>query len=88
MSRKMRSPIWSTVALLSLTSPQLISMSSPCFPADAVRERLLTQHFASACPECHGLGRVFEVSEQTLVPDPSLTNRERAVAAWPTAWQG
>ena len=41
-----------------------------------------------ACPECHGLGRVFEVSEQTLVPDPSLTIRERAVAAWPTAWQG
>src|SRR6202012_445690 len=23
-----------------------------------------------------------------MVPDPSLTIRERAVAAWPTAWQG
>ncbi len=41
-----------------------------------------------ACPECHGLGRVFEVTERTLVPDDSLTIRERAVAAWPTAWQG
>lgn len=41
-----------------------------------------------ACPECHGLGRVFEVSERTMVPDDSLTIRERAVAAWPTAWQG
>jgi excinuclease ABC subunit A len=41
-----------------------------------------------ACPECHGLGRVFEVTEKTMVPDDSLTIRERAVAAWPTAWQG
>jgi excinuclease ABC subunit A len=41
-----------------------------------------------ACPECHGLGRVYEVSEATMVPDPSLTIRERAIAAWPLAWQG
>ncbi|RII77229.1 excinuclease ABC subunit UvrA [Pseudomonas monteilii] len=41
-----------------------------------------------ACPECHGIGRVFEVTEATMVPDPSLTIRERAVAAWPMAWQG
>ncbi|MBJ9973835.1 excinuclease ABC subunit UvrA [Pseudomonas sp. S75] len=41
-----------------------------------------------ACSECHGIGRVFEVSEATLVPDPSLSIRERAVAAWPMAWQG
>ncbi|CAN5732185.1 excinuclease ABC subunit UvrA [soil metagenome] len=41
-----------------------------------------------ACPRCHGLGRVFEVSEQTMVPDDSLTIRQRAVAAWPLAWHG
>ena len=41
-----------------------------------------------ACPECHGLGRVYEVTERSMVPDDSLTIRERAVAAWPTAWQG
>ncbi|RYD55552.1 MAG: excinuclease ABC subunit A [Sphingobacteriales bacterium] len=41
-----------------------------------------------ACPECHGLGRVYEVTEQSMVPDDSLTIRERAIAAWPTAWQG
>ncbi|MFS2158885.1 excinuclease ABC subunit A [Pseudomonas sp. Pseusp122] len=41
-----------------------------------------------ACPQCHGLGRVYEVTEQTMVPDDSLTIRQRAVAAWPTAWQG
>ncbi|SNC60473.1 excinuclease ABC subunit A [Hymenobacter gelipurpurascens] len=41
-----------------------------------------------ACPTCHGLGRVYEVTEQTMVPDPSLTIRERAIAAWPQAWGG
>ena len=41
-----------------------------------------------ACPRCHGLGRIHDVTEQTLVPDDSLTIRERAVAAWPPAWPG
>ncbi|APW63233.1 excinuclease ABC subunit UvrA [Paludisphaera borealis] len=41
-----------------------------------------------ACPDCHGLGRVYEVTERSMVPDDSLTIRERAVAAWPTAWHG
>ncbi len=41
-----------------------------------------------ACPRCHGLGRVYEVTEQSMVPDDKLSIRERAVAAWPTAWQG
>ena len=41
-----------------------------------------------ACSRCHGLGRVYEVTERSMVPDDSLTIRQRAVAAWPTAWQG
>jgi len=41
-----------------------------------------------ACQECHGLGRVYEVTEQTMVPDDSLTIREGAIASWPKAWQG
>jgi excinuclease ABC subunit A len=41
-----------------------------------------------ACPKCHGLGRIYEVTEQSMVPDPSLTIRDRAIAAWPTAWGG
>jgi excinuclease ABC subunit A len=41
-----------------------------------------------ACPQCHGLGKVYEVTEKSMVPDDSLTIRERAIAAWPTAWQG
>ena len=58
-----------------------------------VTERLDSDAFSpntaiGACPECHGLGRIHRVTEETLVPDPSLTIREGAVAAWPGAWQG
>ncbi|MNO66748.1 UvrABC system protein A [compost metagenome] len=41
-----------------------------------------------ACAQCHGLGRVYEVTEALMVPDPSLTIRQRAIASWPMAWQG
>src|SRR5665213_889259 len=41
-----------------------------------------------ACPVCHGLGRIYEVTEKAMVPDDSLTIRERAIAAWPPAWGG
>ncbi|KGI77480.1 excinuclease ABC subunit UvrA [Oleiagrimonas soli] len=43
---------------------------------------------AGACPACHGIGKVFDATEASMVPDPSLTIRERAIAAWPPAWQG
>ena len=43
---------------------------------------------AGACPRCHGLGRIYDATEQSMVPDDSLTIRERAVAAWPPAWHG
>ena len=41
-----------------------------------------------ACPHCAGQGRVYEVTEASMVPDPTLTIRQRAVAAWPQAWGG
>src|ERR1700744_1203677 len=41
-----------------------------------------------ACPTCHGLGRVYEVTEKSMVPDDSLTIRERPIASWPPAWHG
>jgi excinuclease ABC subunit A len=41
-----------------------------------------------ACPRCHGLGRVYDVTERSMVPDDSLSIRDRAIAAWPTAWHG
>jgi excinuclease ABC subunit A len=43
---------------------------------------------AGACPVCHGLGRVYDVTERSMVPDDSLTIRQRAIAAWPPAWHG
>ncbi len=43
---------------------------------------------AGACPVCHGLGVVPDVTEDLLVPDPSLSIRDGAIAAWPGAWQG
>ncbi|WP_322547550.1 excinuclease ABC subunit UvrA [Stenotrophomonas geniculata] len=41
-----------------------------------------------ACSTCHGLGYVYEVTEALMVPDPSLSIRERAIASWPPAWHG
>ncbi|MFD3548088.1 ABC transporter [Streptomyces sp. NPDC058655] len=43
---------------------------------------------AGACPSCHGLGRIHRTSEELLVPDPALSIRQGAIAAWPGAWQG
>jgi excinuclease ABC subunit A len=41
-----------------------------------------------ACPECHGLGRVHRATEDTMVPDRTLSIREGAIASWPGGWQG
>jgi excinuclease ABC subunit A len=41
-----------------------------------------------ACPRCHGLGVVHDVTENLLVPNGSLSIRQGAIAAWPGAWQG
>ncbi len=43
---------------------------------------------AGACPVCHGLGTAHTVTEELLVPDPNLSIRDGAIAAWPRAWQG
>lgn len=43
---------------------------------------------AGACPTCHGLGRIYDATEDSMVHDRSLSIRERAIAAWPTAWHG
>ncbi|AXK73420.1 excinuclease ABC subunit UvrA [Lysobacter sp. TY2-98] len=41
-----------------------------------------------ACPHCHGLGYVYDVTETAMVPDPTLSIRDRAIASWPPAWHG
>src|SRR5215204_3575508 len=41
-----------------------------------------------ACPRCHGLGRIYDATERSMVPDDTLSIRNRAIAAWPPAWHG
>jgi excinuclease ABC subunit A len=41
-----------------------------------------------ACERCHGLGRIYDATEASMVPDPTKTIRDRAIAAWPPAWHG
>ncbi|WP_425279054.1 excinuclease ABC subunit A [Corynebacterium bovis] len=43
---------------------------------------------AGMCPDCQGTGVVHEPTEETMVPDPSLSVDEGAIAAWPGAWLG
>src|ERR1700710_200988 len=80
-----------TVTTLSNLLRMLFSRAGT-YPPGAT-ERLDSDSFSpntaiGACPECHGMGRIHRVTEETLVPDPALTIREGAVAAWPGAWQG
>ena len=51
-------------------------------------EAFSTNSPEGACPHCHGIGRIYDATEQTMVPDGSLTIRERAIVAWPPAWGG
>lgn len=79
-----------TVTNLSNSLRMLFSRAGD-YPPGA--ERLDSDAFspntaAGACPSCHGLGRVHTTSEELLVPDPALSVREGAIAAWPGAWQG
>ncbi|BDM70993.1 excinuclease ABC subunit A [Streptomyces nigrescens] len=80
-----------TVTTLSNTLRMLFSRAGD-YP-EGMTERLDSDAFspntaAGACPECHGLGTVHRVTEESLVPDPALSVREGAIAAWPGAWQG
>ncbi|MEV1025955.1 excinuclease ABC subunit UvrA [Streptomyces sp. NPDC050264] len=83
----------STVGTLTTLSNLLRMLYSRAgdYPPDT--ERLEAEAFspntaAGACPHCHGLGVVHDVAEDLLVPDPSLSIRDGAIAAWPGAWQG
>ncbi|MDT3345364.1 excinuclease ABC subunit UvrA [Microbacterium aquilitoris] len=79
-----------TVTTLSNSLRMLFSRAGT-FPA-GFTTRLDSDAFspntaAGACPECHGVGVAHTVTEDTLVPDPSLSIRDGAIAAWPGAWQ-
>ncbi|MBA3992983.1 MAG: excinuclease ABC subunit A [Cyanobacteria bacterium DS2.3.42] len=80
-----------TITNLSNSLRMLFSRAGT-YPKGAT-ERLDSDAFSpnthsGACPDCHGMGIRHSVSEDSLVPDDSLSIREGAVAAWPGAWQG
>ena len=80
-----------TLTTLSNSLRMLFSRAGT-YPGGAT-ERLDSDAFsanalAGACPTCHGMGVTHTVTEESLIPDPSLSIRDRAIAAWPGAWQG
>ena len=84
-----RSSVGSVTAMSNLL--RMLYSRSGSYPAR--QPMLYAEDFSpntpqGACPTCHGLGRIHDVTEQTLVPDDTLTIRERAIAAWPPAWHG
>jgi excinuclease ABC subunit A len=94
-----RSSVGSVTTLSSLV--RMLYSRAGAYPRN--QPMLYAEDFSSntvegACPTCHGLGRVYDATEKTIVPDPSQTNRElpdpsltireRAIAAWPLAWHG
>ncbi len=84
-----RSSVGSITTLSNLL--RMLYSRAGTYPAE--RPRLEAESFspntpAGACPRCSGLGRVYEATEASMVPDSSLTIRQRAVAAWPPAWHG
>lgn len=83
----------SSVGSVSTLSNSLRMLYSRAGDYPPGQELLYAESFSpntpqGACPQCHGLGRVYEATEASMVPDDTLTIRERAVAAWPTAWHG
>ena len=83
----------SSVGSVSTLSNSLRMLYSRAGDYPAGQELLYAESFSpntpqGACPQCSGLGRVYETTERSMVPDDSLTIRERAIAAWPTAWHG
>src|SRR5205814_7004722 len=84
-----RSSVGSVTTLSNLL--RMLYSRAGNYPPD--QEHLDAESFSpntpqGACPPCHGLGRIYQVTERSMVPDDSLTIRERAIAAWPPAWHG
>src|SRR5690606_2542493 len=83
----------SSVGTITTTGNTLRMLWSRCgdYPPDV--EPMDSDHFSpntavGACPECSGLGVVHRPTEASMVPDPSLSIAQGAIAAWPGAWLG
>src|SRR6195952_1804916 len=77
-----RSSVGSVTTISNLL--RMLYSRAGSYPAD--QPLLYAESFSpntaeGACPKCHELGRVYQVTERSMVPDPSLTIRERAIAA-------
>ncbi len=84
-----RSSVGSVTTLSSLV--RMMYSRAGAYPAN--QPMLYAEDFSpntpqGSCSTCHGLGYVYEVTEALMVPDPSLSIRERAIASWPPAWHG
>ncbi|MEY8565088.1 ATP-binding cassette domain-containing protein [Corynebacteriaceae bacterium 7-707] len=87
----------STVGTFSTVSNsvRLLFSRAGTYP-DEVRQRVgrldsdrFSPNTASGmCPTCQGTGTVHAPTEGSMVPDPSLSVDEGAIAAWPGAWLG
>ncbi|MGF6181187.1 excinuclease ABC subunit A [Massilia sp. UYP32] len=83
----------SSVGSVSTLSNSLRMLYSRAGDYPKGQELLYAESFSpntpqGACPRCSGMGRIYDVTEHSMVPDDSLTIRERAIAAWPPAWHG
>ncbi|WAS91262.1 excinuclease ABC subunit UvrA [Nannocystis punicea] len=83
----------SSVGSVTTISSQVRLLYSRAGSYPAKQPMLYAEDFSpntsqGACPHCHGLGHVYDVTERAMVPDDSKSIRERAIASWPPAWHG
>ncbi len=83
----------SSVGTITTTGSSLRMLFSRCGDYPAGIDRMDSDHFSvntalGACRSCSGLGKVYEPTEASMVPDPDLSIAEGAISAWPGAWQG
>ena len=83
----------STLGSVSMISNMLRMLYSRAGAYPRGQPMLFAEDFSphtpqGACPVCQGLGFVYDVTEKAMVPDDTLSIRERAIAAWPPAWHG
>lgn len=83
----------SSVGTVTTAGSTLRMLWSRCGDRPADVAPMDSDHFSvntavGACPGCAGLGVRHVPTEASMVPDPSRSIAEGAVAAWPGAWLG
>ena len=83
----------STVGTVSTVANTVRLLYSRCgtYPENA--GRLYSDSFSpntpkGMCPTCQGTGVLHEPTEDSMVPDASISINDGAIAAWPGAWAG